>query len=102
MIRHYKAPRFNPARDLPERPGPSQVSQIQSNPSFSQLIAGCGAAIIDGYLDLKQYAASKGLDLVEFHHKGIDFQDLLSTLIIDARKQAEQEGREPGTRRWKR
>lgn len=69
--------------------------------SHAQLIGGCGAAAVDGYLYMRDYAASKGLDLAEIHHKGIDLQDLVSTLIIHLQKQAEMEGR-AGNQRYKR
>jgi hypothetical protein len=83
-----------------ERPGPIAVSsQIHPNATLAQLIAGCGIAAVDGYLAMKDYAAGKGLDLVEMHHKGIDLQDLISTLIIDLRQ---SEGREANAKRWKR
>ena len=70
--------------------------------TLAQLIGGCGVAAIDGYLVMRDYAAGKGLDLVELHHKGIDLQDLISTLIIHQQKMAELEGRQPGAQRWKR
>ena len=92
-------------RDLAaERPGPIAVSsQIQHTPTLTQLVAGCGVAAVDGYLAMRDYAAGKGLDLVEIHHKGIDLQDLLSTLIIHQQKQSEQESRATQeTKRWKR
>ena len=69
--------------------------------TLTQPIAGCGIAAIDGYLAMRDYAAAKGLDLAELHHKGIDFQDLLSTVIIHVQKTAEMEGRATGAR-WKR
>jgi hypothetical protein len=62
------------------------------------LIAGCGIAAIDGYLAMRDYAAAKGVDLVELHHKGIDLQDLVSTLVIHTQRMAEMEARP----RWKR
>ena len=46
---------------------------------------------------MKDYAAAKGLDLVEMHHKGIDLQDLISTLIIDLRQSEPKDAK-----RWKR
>ena len=70
--------------------------------NHAQLIAGCGVAAIDGYLAMRDYAASKGIDLVELHHKGIDLQDLVSTLIIHLQKQAEAEARNSFNPRYKR
>ena len=86
-------------RDLAaERPGPIAVSsQIHPNATLAQLIGGCGIAAVDGYLAMKDYAAAKGLDLVEMHHKGIDLQDLISTLIIDLRQSEPKDAK-----RWKR
>jgi len=52
--------------------------ETQEASTQAQLIAGCGIAAIDGYLAMRDYAASKNLDLVELHHKGIDLQDLIS------------------------
>jgi hypothetical protein len=60
---------------------------------LSQLVEGCGIAAIDGYLAVRDYADSKGLDLVEIHHKGIDLQDLISTLVIHTQRMAEAEAR---------
>ncbi len=70
--------------------------------THAQLIAGCGIAAIDGYLAARDYAASKGLDLIEMKHKGIDFQDLISTLVIHTQKMAEMESRQPAAARYKR
>ena len=92
-------------RDLAaERPGPIAVSsQIHPNATLAQLIGGCGIAAVDGYLAMKDYAAAKGLDLVEMHHKGIDLQDLISTLVIHTQKMSEQESRATQeSKRWKR
>lgn len=80
----------------------STALSTAANSTLSQLIGGCGVAAIDGYLAMKDYAASKGLDLVELHHKGIDLQDLLSTLVIHTQRMAELEGRATGAQRWKR
>lgn len=70
--------------------------------ALSGLMASCGVAAIDGYLAMKDYAGAKGLDLAELHHKGVDLQDLISTLIIHVQKQAESESRESAARRYKR
>ena len=101
-------------RDYPAAPRPvltfRESSQPQNTPSaaetiaassHAQLIGGCGVAAVDEYLYMRDYAASKGLDLAEIHHKGIDLQDLISTLIINLQKQAEMEGR-AGNQRYKR
>ena len=91
-------------RDLPAaspQPRPELVNAIRPEQSTSpdaQLIAQCGCDAIDGYLEMREYAAAKGLDLVEFHHKGIDLQDLISTLIIQQQKRAELAA---GGRKWK-
>ena len=69
-----------------------------SDATLTQLIAGCGIAVVDGYLAMRDYATAKGVDLVELHHKGIDFQDLVSTAMIHVQRMAEMEGRA----RWKR
>lgn len=74
----------------------------EAESTLAQLMSGCGIAAVDGYLTIRDYATSKGLDLIEMKHKGIDFQDLVSTLIIHQQKMAELEGREVGARRWKR
>lgn len=97
-----------PRRDLPPTPRPMlctptvSASETLDASTLTGLISGCGVAVIDGYLHMKEYAAAKGLDLAELHHKGIDLQDLMSTLIIDLRRQSEMEGREAGARRYKR
>ena len=78
------------------------ASETVASSTLAQLIGGCGVAAIDGYLVMRDYAAGKGLDLVELKHKGIDLQDLISTLIIDLQKRTEQEGRAAGAQRWKR
>lgn len=62
------------------------------NQPLAQLMSGCGIAAVDGYLTIRAYAASKGLDLIELHHKGIDLQDLVSTLIIHTQRVAEMDG----------
>lgn len=59
---------------------------------LAQLMSGCGIAAVDGYLTIRDYATSKGLDLIELHHKGIDLQDLVSTLIIHTQRVAEMDG----------
>ena len=79
----------------------ASAAETIATSSHAQLIGGCGAAAVDGYLYMRDYAASKGLDLAEIHHKGIDLQDLVSTLIIHLQKQAEMEGR-AGSQRYKR
>lgn len=86
------------------RPAPiKQITErIQPNTPYANLIAGCGIAAIDGYLAARDYAASKGLDLVELHHKGIDLQDLISTLVIHSQKAAEIESRQQPAARYKR
>ena len=106
--RQAPLPRASPAAQST----PLRINQIPSQPitasetvassTLAQLIGGCGVAAIDGYLVMRDYAAGKGLDLVELHHKGIDLQDLISTLIINLQKQSEQEGRQAGAQRWKR
>lgn len=72
--------------------------QDQTTTTHAQLIAGCGIAAIDGYLAARDYAAAKGLDLIELHHKGIDLQDLISTLVIHSQKMTELESRQPAGR----
>lgn len=80
----------------------SQITeQLQTN-SLSGLMASCGVAAVDGYLAIKDYATAKGLDLAELHHKGIDLQDLISTLVIHTQKMAEMEGRQSAGQRYKR
>jgi hypothetical protein len=71
---------------------------LTGSTGLSQQVAGCGIAVIDGYLTIKDYAAERGLDLVELHHKGIDLQDLISTLLIGL----QYESRDTGARRFKR
>lgn len=73
-----------------------------SSTTLSGLMASCGVAAVDGYLAIKDYATSKGLDLAEFHHKGIDLQDLISTLVIHTQRMAEMESRASGAQRYKR
>lgn len=75
----------------------SQTHGIAIMPSggeteLSRLMSGCGIAAVDGYLTIRDYAQSKGLDLIELHHKGINFQDILSTLIIHTQRMAEMDG----------
>ena len=109
-----QARRSHLPRDLPPAPNrPMLLRDQQHQPSVSAsetldastltgLISGCGVAVIDGYLHMKEYAAAKGLDLAEFDQKGINFQDLLSTAIIHTQRLAEMEIRESGVRRYKR
>lgn len=80
----------------------SSASETLSASTLTGLISGCGVAVIDGYLAMKDYAAAKGLDLAELHHKGIDLQDLISTLVIHVQRTSEIESREAGARRYKR
>lgn len=76
---------------------PHRIATMPPNSvTHAELIAGCGIAAIDGYLQMRDYAAGKGLDLVELKHKGIDLQDLVSTLIIDLQKR--NEAAEPARR----
>lgn len=95
-------------RDLPPAPRPMlctptvSASETLDASTLAGLISGCGVAVIDGYLHMKEYAAAKGLDLAEFDQKGINFQDLLSTAIIHTQRLAEMEIREAGARRYKR
>ena len=69
----------------------SSASETLAHCSLEQLIVGCGIAAIDGYLKMREYAKSKGLDLVELHHKGIDLQDIISTLVIFQQRMSESE-----------
>lgn len=82
-LRRSSLPRVQTAAHSNEQP----LTQLQST-TLTGLVAGCGVAAIDGYLAIKDYAAAKNLDLAEFHHKGIDLQDLLSTLIINVSQQS--------------
>ncbi len=98
-------PRVQPAAQPIHRPTVVMSRHEQSTPAdavgestHTQLIAGCGIAAVDGYLQIRDYAASKGLDVAELHHKGIDLQDLISTLVIHTQRMAEMEVR---PRRWK-
>jgi len=43
---------------------PSSIETVAQS-THAQLIGGCGIAAIDGYLAMRDYAASKGIDLVE-------------------------------------
>lgn len=93
-------PRFNQT-EQPIRQAnstPTAFETVESS-SLAQLVGGCGIAVVDGYLHMKEYAATKGLDLAEMHHKGIDAQDLISTLLINCQRKADQES---GAKRWKR
>ncbi len=82
-------------RDLPA--APVNIQHFQPT-THAQLIAGCGIAAVDGYLATRDYATAKGLDLIELHHKGIDLQDLISTLVIHTQRMAEMESRQPAAR----
>lgn len=90
LIRESSQPQFTPS-----------AAETIATSSHAQLIGGCGAAAVDGYLYMRDYAASKGLDLAEIHHKGIDLQDLISTLVIHTQRVAEMESR-AGNQRYKR
>ncbi len=72
------------------------ANRLLQSTTLTGLLAGCGVAAIDGYLAIKDYAAAKNLDLIEFKNKGIDLQDLISTLIINASQQ------QTNGQRWKR
>lgn len=80
----------------------NSASETVEHYDLAQLVAGCGVAAIDAYLTMRDYAQSKGLDLIEFHHKGIDLQDLLSTLIIHTQRKAEMERSGTAAARYKR
>ena len=85
--------------DRQQRPNPTpSAKETVASSTLAQQVGGCGIAVIDGYLTMKDYAAQRGLDLVELHHKGIDLQDLISTLIIGL----QYESRDTGARRYKR
>jgi hypothetical protein len=87
-------PRFNQTALSPLK----LEDQRKQHTTLAQQVAGCGIAVIDGYLSMKDYAAQRGLDLAEFHHKGIDLQDLLSTVLIGM----QYDSRDSGARRYKR
>ena len=80
----------------------TSAGETLASSDHSQLIAGCGIAAVDGYLQVRDYAAKRGLDLIEFHHKGIDLQDLISTLVIHTQRMAELEAGAGSARRFRR
>ena len=92
-VRRESLPRVQPAATVAEFPNREQPHATAPESPLAHLIADCGIAAIDGYLRMREYAASKGLDLVEIHHKGIDLQDLVSTLVIHQQRTAELETR---------
>ena len=88
------------ARTSPEisKPVPTPIQSVSAiaqhttetgSTGLSQLVAGCGVAAVDGYLAMREYAASKGVALLEFQRDGIDLQDLLSTLVIHVQRENE-------------
>jgi hypothetical protein len=94
----YPPPRIISAdRDYPTAPA---VETLQGA-SLGQLIAGCGIAAIEGYIAFKDYADANGVDLRDIKDRGIDLQDLISTLVIHTQKMAEQEQRQGQAGRWK-
>lgn len=102
-VQRESLPRVQPAAQPGPRLTTIREQQTQSTSPDADLIASCGIAAIDGYLQMRAYAATKGLDLVEFHHKGIDLQDLISTLVIQQQRRAEMEERQSsGSRRFSR
>lgn len=84
-------------RDYPTAP----AAETLQGASLGQLIAGCGIAAIEGYIAFKDYADAHGVDLRDIKDRGIDLQDLISTLVIHTQKMAEQEQRNGQAGRWK-
>ena len=80
-----------------DRPAPVAINATCLNTGqytpYADQIAGSGVAIIDAYLTIREYAHAKGLHLAEIGQNGIDLQDLISTLIIDSQRKAEQQPR---------
>jgi hypothetical protein len=92
-------PRFTDPAPAPTiiRTKNTNAAETLQNSTLAQLVSGCGIAAIDGYIAIRDYAAEKGVDLRDVKDRGIDLQDLISTLLINLAKAGEQGGQ----RKWK-